>query len=109
MIVVSNTSPLSNLLIVGQLELIQQIYQQVAIPPAVDREIRYLQNFGIDLSLYLTATWLQVQIPTDFQLVATLKNELDEGEAEVSRRAWFTSRFAVAGRGRDRGLRLLLN
>ncbi|MBD2577328.1 DUF3368 domain-containing protein [Oscillatoria sp. FACHB-1406] len=83
MIVVSNTSPLSNLLIVGQLELIQQIYRQVIIPPEVDREIRCLQNFGIDLSLYLTATWLQVQIPTDLQFVATLENELDKGEAEA--------------------------
>ena len=35
MIVVSDTSAISNLLVIGQLELIQQIYQQVVIPPAV--------------------------------------------------------------------------
>ena len=35
MIVVSDTSAISNLLVIGQLELIQQIYQQVVIPSAV--------------------------------------------------------------------------
>lgn len=83
MIIVSNTSPISNLLIVGQLELIQRIYQQVVIPPTVDREVRALQNFGIDLAVYTSATWLSVQMPTDVSLVDSLKNELDDGEAEA--------------------------
>ena len=65
MIVVSDTSAISNLLVVGQLALIQQIYQQVVIPPAVDQEVRALQNFGIDLTAYTSATWLCVQAPTE--------------------------------------------
>lgn len=78
----SNTSPISNLLIVGQFELIQRIYQQVVIPPTVDREVRALQNFGVDLAVYTSATWLSVQMLTDVSLVNSLKNELDDGEAE---------------------------
>lgn len=83
MIIVSNTSPISNLLIVGQFELIQQIYQQVVVPPTVEREVRALQSFGIDLAIYTSATWLSVQMPTDVLLVDNLKNELDDGEAEA--------------------------
>ncbi|NDJ17456.1 DUF3368 domain-containing protein [Myxacorys almedinensis] len=83
MIIVSNTSPISNLLIVGQLELLQHIYQQVVIPPTVDQEVRALQTFGIDLTIYISATWISVQIPTDVLLIDTLKNELDDGEAEA--------------------------
>ncbi len=39
MIVVSNTSPLSNLAAIGKLELLQQLYGKVFIPPAVYQEI----------------------------------------------------------------------
>ena len=83
MIVVSDTSAISNLLVVGQLELIQRIYQQVVVPPAVDQEVRALQNFGIDLTAYTSATWLSVQVPTDSLLVKKLKEALDDGEAEA--------------------------
>ena len=39
MIVVSNTSPLSNLAAIGRLELLQQLYGRILIPPAVYQEI----------------------------------------------------------------------
>ncbi len=71
MIVVSDTSAISNLLIVGQLELIQRIYQQVVMPPPVDQKVRALQHFGIDLTAYTSANWISVQVPTDssFKLI----------------------------------------
>jgi predicted nucleic acid-binding protein len=39
MIVVSNTSPLINLAVVGRLELLHQLYGEVIIPQAVYEEI----------------------------------------------------------------------
>lgn len=39
MIVVSNTSPLSSLAIVGQLSLLQQLYGKVIIPTAIATEL----------------------------------------------------------------------
>ena len=39
MIVVSNTSPISNLAAIGQLELLQQLYGNIIIPPAVYQEL----------------------------------------------------------------------
>lgn len=83
MIVVSDTSAIGNLLVIGQLELIQRIYQEVVIPPAVDQEVRALQRFGVDLAAYTSATWLSVQVPKDGLLVVQLKEELDDGEAEA--------------------------
>jgi len=38
-IVVSDTSPITNLASVGHLELLQQLYGQIVIPPAVYREL----------------------------------------------------------------------
>ena len=49
MIVVSNTSPISNLAAIGQLDLLQQLYGTIIIPPAVYQE---LINSG-DLKFYL--------------------------------------------------------
>ena len=39
MIVVSNTSPITNLAAIGQLDLLQQMYQRVIIPEAVFQEL----------------------------------------------------------------------
>src|SRR6059036_2576085 len=38
-IVVSNTSPITNLAAIGQLDLLRQMYQQVIIPECVFREL----------------------------------------------------------------------
>ena len=40
MIVVSNTSPIINLTAIDKLELIQQLYDKIYIPEAVNIEIR---------------------------------------------------------------------
>lgn len=40
--VVSNTSPLSNLAIIGRLDLLKQRYSTVRVPPAVSRELAAL-------------------------------------------------------------------
>jgi len=42
--VVSNTSPLSNLAIIGRLDLLKQRYGTVRIPPAVARELSALSH-----------------------------------------------------------------
>lgn len=40
--VVSNTSPLSNLAVIGELDLLQKIYSKILIPPTVyDELIRF--------------------------------------------------------------------
>lgn len=42
MIVVSNTSPISNPIVIGEIFLLQQIYPKILIPPAVHSELTCL-------------------------------------------------------------------
>ena len=83
MIIVSDTSPISNLILIGQLDLLQQLFQTVIVPPAVDKEIEALGRLGKDISGYENAVWIRLQTPTDNERVSFLKLKLDEGEAEA--------------------------
>ena len=79
MLAVSNTSPLSNLAIIARLDLLQERYGYVRIPPAVAQELAQLSHPGgrARLGMALTVGWLQVD-PTATLWQAPLK--LDAGE-----------------------------
>lgn len=51
MIIISDTSPISNLLLIGQLPLLQKLYDQLIIPDSVFQETKALETFGIDTSI----------------------------------------------------------
>uniref|UniRef100_A0A832H1S0 DUF3368 domain-containing protein n=1 Tax=Oscillatoriales cyanobacterium SpSt-402 TaxID=2282168 RepID=A0A832H1S0_9CYAN len=83
MIVVSDTSALSNLAIVNHLWLLEAIYQTVIIPDAVASELAVASNPSI--SAILKLGWIQVQSLTNSQLADQLQQErgLDAGEANA--------------------------
>jgi predicted nucleic acid-binding protein len=83
MIIISDTSPISNLLRIGQLALLQKLYGRVMVPPIVYAEIRALETFGIDISGLSDADWMIVRPVRNQALVASLQTELDPGEAEA--------------------------
>ncbi|NJM99560.1 MAG: DUF3368 domain-containing protein [Phormidesmis sp. RL_2_1] len=83
MIIISDTSPISNLLLIGQLSLLKALYGQLIIPDAVFREIKALETFGIDVSGVQTADWIEVRAVCDQMLVDKLVMEVDRGEAEA--------------------------
>ncbi len=83
MIVVSNTSPIVNLTAVGQLDLLQQIYEKVLIPQAVCREITVVGDRGPAVTEVHTPEWIESKQVTDRALVTALQTEIDEGEAEA--------------------------
>ena len=83
MIIVSDTSPISNLLRIGQLSILKNLYSCVIIPQRVYQELRALTTFGIDLTLIESADWIKIQVVLDQALVSTLLSELDPGEAEA--------------------------
>lgn len=85
MIVVSDTSPLSGLAIVGYLCLLKQLYQRVLIPPAVLDELVRGGEDDERIALVLSLDWIEIQQPTNSQLVETLESDcnLDRGEAEA--------------------------
>ena len=83
MIIVSDTSPVSNLILIERLDILQSLFTEIIVPPAVDAEIRALKQFGKDLSEYENAEWIKVSAPTNLQKVKTLQFKLDEGEAQA--------------------------
>ena len=83
MIVVSDTSPLSNLLLIGRLDILQRLYQEIIIPPAVHAEVMALSSLGKDITEYTSAGWIAVQEPSRKNLVTNLSFSLDLGESEA--------------------------
>jgi hypothetical protein len=84
MVVVSNTSPLSNLAIVGRLALLREQFGSVLVPPAVQRELIRLRHS--EASRLLDAAfrdgWLQVT-PILQPVPGHLSTGLHAGEAEA--------------------------
>ena len=83
MIVVSDTSPLSNLLLIGRLDILQRLYQEIIIPPAVHAEVMALSSLGKDITEYTSVGWIAVQEPSRKNLVTDLSFSLDLGESEA--------------------------
>jgi uncharacterized protein len=75
MIVVSDTSCESNLITVGRVELLSQLFGEVIIPPAVHSE---LLRHHCSLP-----SFLKLVNPRDIVTVARLSSEWDLGEAEA--------------------------
>ncbi|MFP4102680.1 DUF3368 domain-containing protein [Coleofasciculus sp.] len=85
MIVVSNTSPISNLAVLGNLPLLQQVYHTIIIPTAVADEIAQVATIYTQAATVPTLDWIQIQNLTnnDNELIESLGEELDAGEAEA--------------------------
>lgn len=75
MIVVSDSSPITNLIQIGQESLLEALFKSVVIPPSVQSE---LHKTHASLPLFI-----QVSAPTDNAFVIHLQKELDAGEAEA--------------------------
>ena len=82
MIIVSDTSPINYLILIGQIDLLPQLFKQIIIPQAVYSELSDslaplpVQTWTVD-----TPSWLKIQPvsqPTD-----EIKNLLDPGESEA--------------------------
>lgn len=83
MIVVSDTSPISNLAAIDQLELLQQIYGSVIIPTAVYQELINSGDTDPAVLAIKTVNWIETCSATNITLLQTLQNNLDIGEAEA--------------------------
>ena len=82
--VVSNTSPLSNLAAIGKIDLLQQqIYPQILIPPAVHTELIRFPKIQPAINACLKSRFLEIRKPTNTELIQTLNQPLDLGEAEA--------------------------
>jgi len=85
MLVISNTSPLLNLAIINQLNLIQQQFGQIIIPDAVLTELRINENLpgSQQLQTALNQGWIMIETVENQAFVQLLRRELDQGEASA--------------------------
>ena len=81
MIVVSDTSALTNLAFVGQLALLHRLYGKVLMPAAVRKE--WAEDPGFGAAEVVTRGWIEVLPISNQALFTSLKKELDAGEAEA--------------------------
>ena len=83
MIVVSDTSCISNLLLINQLDLLQKIYFERRIPPTVYKEILALEKEGKDLSYLKSKKWIVVEYNFTKNISLSPPEYIDAGEAEA--------------------------
>ncbi|MEW6481553.1 MAG: DUF3368 domain-containing protein [bacterium] len=79
MIVVSNTSPIMNLVAIGQINLLKQLYGEIFIPKTVLQELSIIHKEQLS-ERYL---WIKTQPVINQNMVDVLLLELDKGEAEA--------------------------
>lgn len=75
---VSNTSPLILLDKIGHLWILERLFQQVSIPPAVNKE--WLRPGGYPVPAWLSTANLT---PQALQVAENLSQKIDRGEAEA--------------------------
>ncbi len=83
MVVVSDTSPIANLIVINRLDLLHTLFEEIIVPAAVDKEIRQLQQSGKNIQAYEEATWFKILEAKETEKVNKLKADLDAGEAEA--------------------------
>lgn len=83
MIVISNSSPIINLAAIGQLGLLNKLYEKVIIPPAVHHEITVKGAGQAGAAEIEKLKWLEVKSISNQTLVQALRMELDDGESEA--------------------------
>jgi predicted nucleic acid-binding protein len=81
MIVVSDASPLLNLAIIGQLNLLSKLYGKVVVPPAVYDEATVSGMPGT--GEVRTAPWIVIKQVENQPLVTAIRLQIDRGEAEA--------------------------
>jgi len=81
--IVSNTSPISNLAKVRQLDLIQQLYGVILIPNAVYEELLDERAGETVITAVQSATWLEIHSVKNQALVNELRDRVNVGEAEA--------------------------
>ncbi len=86
MIIVSDTSPITNLAAIGQLDLLRQLYSRVIIPQAVYNEMVGVDKVVPGAVEVQQLSWIQTIAVVNSQQVTEIQenqNNIDLGEAEA--------------------------
>lgn len=80
MIVISDTSVISNLIQLGHISLLKQLFGQVIIPEAVFNELSKISN---QIEILNEFDWVEIITITKIELFQELEKSLDQGESEA--------------------------
>jgi predicted nucleic acid-binding protein len=83
MVVVSDTTAISNLLKLGKLHYLKEVFQNVIIPQEVYNELKPLKEFGFNLDEMENSTWIRISTVEKDDLYLDLLERLDLGETEA--------------------------
>jgi len=82
-IVISNSSALINLVIIGRLDLLREKFGEIIVPQAVWQEV-VIEGAGKPGAKEVErANWIRVEEVTNKPLVQLLEQKLDDGESEA--------------------------
>ena len=83
--VVSNTSPILNLAIIGELTLLREQFGVILIPNAVLEELQVESNLPGSQAVReaVNAGWIRIETVKEDPLVRAMQRDLDRGEAEA--------------------------
>ncbi len=83
--IISNTSPILNLAVIGRLSLLRRQFGEILIPQAVFEELRTGEDLPGSQTMRKAVRkgWIQVHPVVGRPLVQVLQRELDKGEAEA--------------------------
>lgn len=81
-VIIADSGPLISLALIGHLDLLRQLYQQVLVPPAVWHEVT-VKGWGMPGAETVSQlTWLEIRKPEP-QVLQPLSILVDPGEAEA--------------------------
>lgn len=83
MIVISNTSPLTNLAVIGQFHLLQKLYGQIHIADGVWAELNARGRAWPGSQQVASSPWVIRSNVQNQALVTSLRRDLDRGESET--------------------------
>lgn len=83
MIVVWNTSPLTNLAAIGQFDVLRNLYPEIIIAEAVWDELHAGDSINPGCQETEAASWIRRRSIQSSALVAVLQEHLDRGESET--------------------------
>ena len=79
MLVVSDTSPITNLIQIDLLNILKEIYGQIIIPQTVYEELCEIES---QKQILDEQSWIHILAARNTSLVSSLETELDSGESE---------------------------
>jgi uncharacterized protein len=82
MIIISDTSSITSLTAINQLDILQKLYQNLIIPEAVYQELTAVENSFFDTKEVQNVNWIEVRQVVNVSLVNFLRQKklLDAGE-----------------------------